>query len=402
MVGDEHIAPAADGLYYQPGYWNDFDEVVRYQRRLATDDPNLPWHRHLWQRNGCQPFRRALVLNAGTGWVERDLLRDGVVKAVFGIDWLPQFVAEAQRAADAEGFDTVYTQVDTNTFDWSSVPNVDLVLNFAAGHHIAYLDRTFRACRELLLDGGTYVMWDYAGPHRNQYGSDMWAAMEQANNSLPMHLRKTMAYPHLATMLATDPSEAVHSELLLEVTKRYFDFSHLRPVGGTVAYEVITHNPAFFASGKPAQDTTHFVGELLRLDEQVVLTDPSSSLFWYGIATPKAAIEERDLVRWTEEEARREAAAEGAGGQYYAATGPAQRLYGRSPSQRLRRQVVQTVRDPRRVAHGAEVVAGSAARKFRRVGPILGFQVRQTIRDPRRILRAPGRLIGRVRSGLGM
>ena len=55
-------------------------------------------------------------------------------------------------------------------------------------------------------------------------------------DQLPAPLRTKMSYPHVPTMIATDPTEAIHSDLIVETLARYFDLVEVRPVGGAIAY----------------------------------------------------------------------------------------------------------------------------------------------------------------------
>ena len=63
---------------------------------------------------------------------------------------------------------------------------------------------------------------DYVGPHRNQYTSAAWERAWSINDELPAQVRQIMTYPDLPTMLRDDPTEAIHSELIVETLHRYF------------------------------------------------------------------------------------------------------------------------------------------------------------------------------------
>ena len=51
-----------------------------------------------------------------------------------------------------------------------------------------------------------------------------------------------MSYPHLPTMLHDDPTEAIHSELIVETLQRYFHVERFVPLGGAIAYPLLTFN----------------------------------------------------------------------------------------------------------------------------------------------------------------
>ncbi len=65
-------------IYYDSGYWNDFDATQRmFNQRIAGGVPGC-WFHDYFSRRGA-PFTRALFLNCGNGWVEREMVADGVV-----------------------------------------------------------------------------------------------------------------------------------------------------------------------------------------------------------------------------------------------------------------------------------------------------------------------------------
>lgn len=315
--------PAASGIvatdssvYYHSGYWNDLTLVRDHLNRRATGDPGQSWSAHLAATSG-RTFAKALVLNCGNGWVERELVTAGLVKEAVGVDYAEDLLVTAREEADKAGLPLRYSQLDTNTAAWPE-DGFDLVINHAAGHHVARLDRVFRSIAELLPEDGLFVSWDYVGAHRNQYPTAQWEAAWRANQALPEDMRQEMTYPHLPTMLATDPTEAIHAELIMPVLRRYFDVEHFRALGGGVAYPVLTFNQGIFA--KPQEEVAPLVRQVIAADEAWTDEDPEGrTLFAYVVATPrKAALADAaQLAEWTAEEDDREQLAAAAGGRYY-------------------------------------------------------------------------------------
>jgi SAM-dependent methyltransferase len=333
-------------VYYQSGYWNDLPLVQQYLNRRATGDPQLPWTEHLAAHRGGK-FAKALVLNCGNGWVERGLVQSGLVTEAVGVDYSDDLLAAARVEADKLGLPLRYAQLDTNSAQWPE-DGYDLVINHAAGHHIAYLDRVLRSIAELLPADGVLVSWDYVGAHRNQYPAVQWEAAWQLNGELPDGFRHAeLIYPHLPTMLHTDPTEAIHAELILPTMRRYFDLEHLRTLGGGLAYPVLTFNRGVF--DRPAEESAPVVAQVLAADEEWTDADAEArTLFAYVIARPrKAALADADqLAAWTAAEQEREHRAAGAGNRYYPDT--------------LLGTVYDLLDQARREAAGAAQVAGAA------------------------------------------
>ena len=73
------------------------------------------------------------------------------------------------------------------------------------------------------------------------------------NARLPPHVQQSLAYPHLPTMLVSNPSEAQHSELIMEAMRRYFFVDLFRPLGGPVAYPILRIRQAVLKDVRPAR-----------------------------------------------------------------------------------------------------------------------------------------------------
>jgi SAM-dependent methyltransferase len=314
--GSAGVVATDSSVYYHSGYWNDLQLVQQYLNRRASGDPAVSWSEHLATSTG-RTFAKALVLNCGNGWVERALVTAGLVKEAVGVDYAEDLLRAARGEADVAGLPLRYHQLDTNTARWPE-DGFDLVINHAAGHHVARPDTVFRSIAELLPEDGLFVSYDYLGAHRNQYPTAQWEAAWQANEALPAEFRHTLVYPHLPTMLVSDPTEAIHAELIMPTLRRYFDVEHFRALGGGVAYPVLTFNQAIF--GRPEDEVTAAVTQVLEADAAYTDADPEgNTVFGYVIARPrKAALADADqLAAWTAEEESREQAAAANGGRYY-------------------------------------------------------------------------------------
>jgi SAM-dependent methyltransferase len=320
--------PSADGpagtvatdssVYYHSGYWNDLAAVQRYMNRRASGDPEVSWSEHLATSTG-RTFAKALVLNCGNGWVERGLVAAGLVKEAVGVDYAEDLLVSAREEAAKAGLPLRYAQLDTNTAAWPE-DGFDLVINHAAGHHVAYVDKVFRSIAELLPEDGLFVSFDYLGAHRNQYPTAQWEAAFGANEALPAHLRNDLLYPHLPTMLVSDPTEAIHAELILPTLRRYFEIDHFRALGGGVAYPVLTFNKAIFAKPETEPEVAAAIEQVLAADAAYTDADPeTTTLFGYVIARPRkqALSDAAQLAGWTAAEEDRERRAGAEGGRYY-------------------------------------------------------------------------------------
>jgi SAM-dependent methyltransferase len=302
-------------VYYKGRYWNDLDCTNRMINRRISGDEAVNWWRHFAARAG-KSFERALVLNCGNGWVEREMYDGGLFKEAVGIDYSETLLDEAK--AESEGRPLRYVRMNVNAEALPTGP-FDLVVNHAAAHHVTRLDRLFRSICSLLPDDGWFISLDYVGPHRNQYAADAWNEAWNLNQILPEHLRQSMDYPLLPLYLEVDPTEAVHSELIVETLRRYFHVDEFVPLGGALAYPVLTHNKRLFSDAVGSDEQERWGQYVLGRDAQYLAENPESSLFAYLTGHPdKDVLSNREaLAAWESAEDSREARAAENGGRYY-------------------------------------------------------------------------------------
>jgi hypothetical protein len=207
--------------------------------------------------------------------------------------------------------------MNVNTAQFPPGP-FDLVVNFSAAHHIVMIDRVFRSICELLPEDGCFLSFDYIGPHRNQYSSMAWERAWELNNQLPPHVRQSMEYPNVPIMVQIDPTEAVHSELIVDTLHRYFHVDRFVPLGGAIAYPLLTHNDRLFECEDKAEQAA-VVDTVLQADADFLSEYPDSTLFAYIVATPNKDVlgQSALLAEWEREEIDREDRARAEGGAYY-------------------------------------------------------------------------------------
>jgi SAM-dependent methyltransferase len=228
----------------------------------------------------------------------------GIVARATAFDCSQELLRQA--AAAREQRPIAYFQGDCNRLELQP-DSFDLVVNVAAMHHVQFVDRMCRLLCRVLRPDGVFVSFDYVGPRRNQYSWLHWLRIRRANLSLPADLRRPrLRHPHLPTMMAVDPTEAIHSNLTLPTAARYFDIVERHDAGGGLAYELLSHNPRL--GEVPADRLQPHVGRLLELDRQATAAGKVPPLFSYFICRPKKAVLDDDarLAEWERDEHRRE------------------------------------------------------------------------------------------------
>jgi SAM-dependent methyltransferase len=316
-VTDSFEVNENSGVYYTGTYWNDFETVRRRINGRISGEPTRKWHEHFANETG-RTFKRALILNCGNGWVERELLEHGLIAEGVGMDYAQAMVDEATARSRDGSLPLTYVQADVNKGIFPE-GEFDLVVNHAAAHHIAFLDRVFRQICRVLPEDGWFVSVDYVGPHRNQYRLDAWEEVWRINSQLPPSLRQDLIYLSLPEMLIIDPTEAIHSELILDTFSRYFRAGNSTALGGAIAYPLLTHNARMFDTDDEEQQSL-WIEKILQADDRFLAANPESTLFAYFSGIPnKGVLKETEILAvWSAEEDERERRArEEGGGEYY-------------------------------------------------------------------------------------
>ena len=312
------LTAPSSSVYYKGVYWNDFKIVQDHLSALISGDPGTGWIQY-FSSTIAKKFKKALFLNCGNGWVERDFCKYNIFEEAGGVDYSDELLDQARMLASKNDLPLRYYKVDINEANFGE-EGFDLVVNHAAAHHITLIDKVFRAICSSIAEDGIFLSYDYIGPHRNQYPVDSWQKIWEVNKAIPQELRHPrLVYPHYPTMLQIDPTEAVHSELIQSTFSRYFFCDKWISLGGAIAYPLLCHNSAIAnASELSAAPWLRFV---INEDSSYLIDNPDSNLFAFFCGRPrKEVLSNADqLLKWQEEELDREMRAQKNGGRYYEA-----------------------------------------------------------------------------------
>jgi hypothetical protein len=122
----------------------------------------------------------------------------------------------------------------------------------------------------------------------------------------------------MKTMLNTDPTEAIHSELQVDVMNRYFDLIQYNALGGPIAYQILYQNAALFDEQHTLEGRAT-LERIIAADIDMLKAMPESNLFSFWIAKPKKSDfpSQHQIESWEVEENDREEDAKLAYGRYY-------------------------------------------------------------------------------------
>lgn len=264
----------------QHGGWLDDLAVRHYVNALIGGDCML-WPIEWFERwLGGRSFERALSVGCGGGGFERGLVERGLCKSVDAFDASITSLHLARTAAAAAGLaDRIrYFAADFN--EPALRGQYDVVFFQQSAHHVAKLEKLYRALLSVLKPGGFIYMDEYIGPSRTDWSDEIIARQRAIYASLPSDVRRfsELAYP----VMAEDPSEAVRSSEIEAQLRVGFHIEARRPYGGTLLSLIIPCIRGEFVAGD-------LVAQLIR-DEQRLLADGMPSYYALIVASPKRGL----------------------------------------------------------------------------------------------------------------
>ena len=271
-------------VYYKGKYWNDYPECLSIiNTRLFGED--IDWKQYLIN-NKLINFKHALILNCGNGWVERELYDCGIILKATAVEYNIDLIMECNKKKETR--DITYVQHDINTVFFQD-STFDLVINFAACHHIKDIEKVCNSIRSWLKPNGYFIHNDYIGPQRNQYSKQQWKQMNDVNNMISEKARKSLGYPDVMGMIIDDPTEAINSNSIIPVVYEFFNIDYHSQSGGAVAYELLTHNDKLF--NLEIKQRELIVKKIMQKDSEYMV-ESGDSFFHFIIARNNKVVSE--------------------------------------------------------------------------------------------------------------
>ena len=246
-------------------YWGSQPLVRRAINRRVTGDPNRWPMEWFAARYAPRPLPLGLSVGCGTGLLERDILGKGVCERVEGVDFSPEAISEAERAAEEAGLARrlEYRVEDINAIRLPR-ERYDVVFFHGSLHHIRNVERVLGEVRAALKPGGLVFVDEYMGPSRSEWTDGLWAFARSAFDALPPELKNR---PELAIPLPMDdPSESVRSSAILPACRRLFETLEDRPYGGNVLWFIF---PCLDIA-RLREDRTEALSRLIALEDHLL------------------------------------------------------------------------------------------------------------------------------------
>jgi 2-polyprenyl-3-methyl-5-hydroxy-6-metoxy-1,4-benzoquinol methylase len=271
--------------HYTDTYWNSLDVIVKYKNKLATDNEHVQWIDDISNRfNEYLPFENVLIVGCGNGWLERTLHDKGIGKKFDAFDISEKYLEEAKEKKEDRNIH--YFIDDINNLQNLSMKKYDAIFNFAILHHATEIDSAMQKLSNSLKPTGLIFNEEYVGPARNQYSDDHLERMLEINSDLPERFRsKHILRPPLANF-RIEPSEAIHSDLVISTFKKYFDVVYERNMNGGIAYQILWNNIEEFKNSNDPE-AVKWINYLIKQDLKLSKEKKVEVLFWYGVGKPQ-------------------------------------------------------------------------------------------------------------------
>jgi SAM-dependent methyltransferase len=212
--------------------WMENAAVREYINRSISrsDEPLWPMDWFLRWLKGRR-FKRALSIGCGTGALERDLISKNIVERIDAFDGSTNSLRIAQQEAAKAGM-TNRIRYYAGDFNEPVLPRsvYDAVFIHQAAHHVAKLEKLYRAILQTLTDDGLLYLDEYIGPSRF-YWSDVTIARHR---QIYAGLEKKRGEVLILPVHPYDPSEAFRSDEILPQLVVGFDIEEMRGYGGNL------------------------------------------------------------------------------------------------------------------------------------------------------------------------
>lgn len=220
----------------------------------ASGLPHVNWLTGLVERLGIPSTSRWLSVGCGAAGQEILAAENGLFDHLDGIDLSPAALEEARRTARAKGVRNVsFREVDFDELELAA-GSYDVILMNMSLHHVRDLDTLLPRIAEALRPEGFFLINEYVGPSRFQFGELQLSIVRDLLEALPEELRRDVTtggtkreyeLRSVEFWNMVDPSEAIRSGEIVPALGRYFRVVERIDYGGTILHpllENIVHN----------------------------------------------------------------------------------------------------------------------------------------------------------------
>lgn len=271
--------------HYSSEYWNDLEEVQIYLNKLSTGNGKTTWIDHIIKKfRRFLPFSEVLIVGCGNGWLERLLFDRGIATHIDAFDISEKYLEEARKKRGDRSID--YFVSDVNNMENIKNVKYDAVFNYAILHHANEIEYAIKKLAQVLKPSGLIFNWEYVGPSQNQYSDEHVKIMNEVMSKLPERFRTKHPLRPPLENFRVEPTEAIHSDLIRALFKKYFAITYEKDLNGGVAYQILWNNIRQFKD-KSDKEASKYLKFILEEDLRLSKNKGVPILFWYCIGKPR-------------------------------------------------------------------------------------------------------------------
>ncbi|MDH3825419.1 MAG: class I SAM-dependent methyltransferase, partial [Nitrosopumilus sp.] len=271
--------------HYSAEFWNHLYSVQKYINKLCTDDEHTDFMEDMLKRfKDYIPFEKVLIVGCGNGWVERRLADMNIAKHFDAFDISDEYLEEARSKKNNRNIN--YFVDDIN--ELNNLPDVkyDAIFNIAILHHAEKIENAVKKLSNMLKPDGLIFNYEYVGPAQNQYSNEHLKIMEEINNLLPERLQSKSPLRPPIQNFRVEPTEAIHSDLVRPIIRKYFYIIFEREFNGGIAYQILWNNISAFKDELDMKAEKE-LEKLLKMDLDYTKAKKVPTLFWYSVGMSK-------------------------------------------------------------------------------------------------------------------
>jgi ubiquinone/menaquinone biosynthesis C-methylase UbiE len=250
--------------FIKDSYLNDFSSPLEYVKSFLPKVPSSP----------------CLEIGCGIGMLARSMITSGVCSELDAFDLSEDVIAVAKRKTEQEEIKGIHFHVgDANTLELPE-NKYQLIYMSQSIHHVENLENLFNQINKALQPGGIFYGSDYIGPTRMQWSEKQLDIMNEILAILPERYLRHSQHNYevkarinripIETFLRVDPSEGVRSEEILPLAQKILDVIDIRPMGGTINYELLRGRIHNFDD---QSDTDNTILRLICLLEKIMIRE---------------------------------------------------------------------------------------------------------------------------------
>jgi SAM-dependent methyltransferase len=324
-------------------WWEAGPELHNYKNRKVSGNPDVNWVQYTLSKyfNAKLPLAQCLSLGCGPGGLERELASRGAFQHCDAYDVSEGAIRLARERADQLGIKTITYHI-ANINELTLPPNsYDAVWVSQAMHHFEALEHINQQIRKALRPKGLFILQDYVGPKRFQFPSRQKEVVNLCLSLLPVQYRvrmkqavdqemrrsmkvgskfvqrlidkirdgdligaiqrrllmyksqidhqvsekKLVNFPTARDVIASDPSEAVRSDEIIEVLQQDFEIIEKKDWGGNILQFLLADIAGNFVDEKN-EHAQSYLRMLINIEETFLQSGEFESDFAYIVARP--------------------------------------------------------------------------------------------------------------------